>query len=298
LTALVGLEILGGEKRWDTALVTHPRLAVQLGCSAPRARAALLRAVELSVLAIVSERPGGGKRVRIPSRLTPEAELVAWAHPESVAAVASWRAGDPLPEDPTAAVICSAGHPAWAYGDWVDGRSGKRVDGWLLWAVVLATVAGADPAELTGLADRSARRIARIAGDYGLGWGGDELTRVLDQVAADSNAEARRGEAEEARRKAAKERAEAVGAHRVQRHVHALVAAVGELPDDIEGRKGWTASAIDWAADRRIRPDSDRPAVIATTGAVLVDAGVDEARARKIAGAIWAAPELGSARAA
>jgi hypothetical protein len=287
LAALVGLYILGGEKRWDTALVTHPKLAVQLGCSAPRARAALRRAIDDQMLTVVSERPGGGKRVRIPSRLTPDAELLAWSHPETVAAVASWRAGDPLPEDPTAAVICSVGHPAWAYGEWVDGRSGKPVDGWDVWGVVLATVAGADPAELTGLAERSARRIAPIAGDHGLGWGGDELTRVLDQVAATSGAEARRDEAEEARRKVAKERAEAVAAHRVRRHVDALLNAVGELPEDLDGRKAWTSAAAEFAAGRIIRPVADRPAVIAETAALLGGAGVEIVRARRIAGVVW-----------
>jgi hypothetical protein len=298
LTAIVGLEILGGEKRWDTALVTHPRLAVQLGCSTPRARSALLRAVDDSILSVVSERPGGGRRVRIPSRLTPDAELVAWAHPETVAAVASWRDGDPLPEDPTAAVICSVGHPAWAYGEWVDGGSGKPVDGWDLWSIVLATVAGGDPAELTGLAGRSARRLARIAGGYELGWGGDELTRVLDRLAADSDAEARRDEAEQARRRAAVERAEAVAAHRVGRHVDALVAAVGELPEDLEGRKAWTSAAVEWAPGRVIRPASDQPAVVAVTAARLVDAGVAQTRAERVAEAIWAERDTGSARAA
>lgn len=299
LTALVGLEILGDERRWSTALVTHPKLAVGLGCSAPRARTALRRAVDDRMLSVVSERPGGGRRVRLPGRLTPTAELVGWSHPETVAAVGSWRAGDPLPEDPAAAVICSVGgHPAWGYGDWVDPRSGKAVDGWDLWAVSLALVSGSDPAAATGMSERSAGRLARIAGDYGLGWGGDELARVLDQVAADSGAVARRGEAEEARRRAAEKRAEAVAEHRVTRHVQALVDAVGELPDDLEGRKAWTTSAVDWAASRLIRPASDRPAVIAATAAMFVAAGVEPARANRIASAISATPESASDRAA
>jgi hypothetical protein len=298
VTALVGLEILGGEKRWDTALVTYPKLAVHLGCSAPRARAALRRAVDDSMLSVVSERPGGGKRVRIPSRLTPDAELVAWAHPETVAAVASWRAGDPLPEDPTAAVISSVLHPAWGYGEWVDGRSGKPVDGWDVWVVTLAMVSGADPIELTGFAGRSARRVARIAGDFGLGFGGDELARILDQVAADSAAVARRGEAEGARRRAAKERAAAVAEHRVSRHVHALVGAIGELPGDIDSRRAWTAAAVEWAGARLIRPASDRLAVVAATGAMLVEFGVEGERARRIASAIWTRPDSASDRAA
>jgi hypothetical protein len=298
LAALVGLEILGDERRWSTALVTHPKLAVQLGCSTPRARAALRRAVDDRMLAVVSERPGGGRRVRLPGRLTPTAELVGWSHPETVAAVGSWRAGDPLPEDPAAAVICSVSHPAWSYGDWVDPRSGKSVDGWDLWAVSLAMVSGAEPAAATGLAERSAGRLARIAGDYGLGWGGDELARVLDQVAADSDAQVRRNEAEQARRRAAAERAAAVSEHRVSSHVAALVDAVGALPDDLEGRRAWTSKAVEFGGARLIRPASDRPAVIAATTGVLVDAGVEPARAGRIAEAIWVAPETASNRAA
>jgi hypothetical protein len=298
LTVLVGLEILGDEKRWSTALVTHPKLAVGLGCSTPRAREALRRAVDDRMLAVVSERPGGGRRVRLPGRLTPTAELVAWSHPETVAAVASWRAGDPLPEDPTAAVICSVRHPAWGYGDWVDSRSGEAADGWDLWAVSLAMVSGSEPAAATGMSERTTRRLARVASDYGLGWGGDELARILDQVADDSDAQGRRNEAEQARRRVAAERAAAVSEHRVSSHVAALVDAVGALPDDLEGRRAWTSKAVEFGGARLIRPASDRPAVIAATTGVLVDAGVEPARAGRIAKAIWVAPETASNRAA
>jgi len=222
-------------QQWRSIWLTGPDLGLALGLSKQTA-VSQLRAADAATISIVKVDAGVGFRVTsVPARGS--AKAAAGAHPITVAALAAWE-----PErDLLAAVIASVEHPIWGYA------LGHR-----LWASWIDVVAGT----LGTRAERNWRRKLTAAGINPDCAPGDVLA-MLDLLAAESAATARRAEAEQLREQQRTARGEEMAlAKRLGSNVSALMTGCPDPDADLADREAWLAGAIELAepAPADVRP--------------------------------------------
>lgn len=290
-----------GQAAMDSALVTLPRLAVQLGCTVASARSAVRLATRLGWLAEVKRLPGSGVRYRLGrvrgdvnrGRMHALADLVD-------ATVEHLTAGDGERPGPDVAALLSVDHPAWGYP--TPRAAGQREATELdrpSWLILLAdettneTGHVVDPVRDLGLSDRLVARHRALLMRAGLYDDATSLVDALDEYAEGTGARARYETAEAARRAATEARLDALTVARerakkaraaVRKALRAAQAEVGvTVPgpaDPAELRPAWARLVHTELAD--VGPEL-RVAVRRELARRLAKAGHPDREARAVA---------------
>ncbi|MGN6326325.1 hypothetical protein [Pseudolysinimonas sp.] len=221
--AVVGARWLQDERGFDSVLLSHELLSLELGCSARTADRTLEALLDAGILTRSRGGQGVTGRYRIVRLRDGERRSAAGAWKEDIRALVD---GD---RSAIAAVILSVTHPAWAYSSQLSHRH---------WLMLLADVAGIDP-ERFGIRARMAPRLrAELTERYALTQAivRPLLTEILDRLADDPEcgaggltARARRERAEAKYKTAiAERRAEREAARDVKRQTWSVIAQLLE----------------------------------------------------------------------
>lgn len=186
---------------FDTGIWTHGSLAQALGITRAPAAKALGIVVDLQWLTLVSKAPTGARRYRL-ARLRPHQQTGVLDHFRLVGELAA----SPRKEGQSraAAVIRSAGNPAWNYSSEAGAKTA--------FLTALADAVGAAPESL-GVPVRSLSKARKMLDRMGVAdCLGDEVAGRLDAFATADGADARAAEAARIRRAEMDQRAADVAA--------------------------------------------------------------------------------------
>ena len=144
--AVMASQALGDGKDFDSALASMAWLATELNMTEKNAKLATRRVEKLGWISRLNSTSKGAARWRL-KPLTPKEDEIAWAHSETVTAIASGHYED----DPLAAALMSVRHSAWAYSEEL---------GLSTWLAVVSGLAAVPPQDL-GLGTRTAKALRR-----------------------------------------------------------------------------------------------------------------------------------------
>ena len=144
--AVMASQTLGDGKDFDSALASMAWLATELNQTEKNAKLTTRRVEKLGWISRLNSTSKGAARLRL-KPLTPEEDEIAWAHSETITAIASGHYED----DPLAAALMSVRHSAWAYSEEL---------GLSAWLAVVSGLAAVPPQDL-GLGTRTAKALRR-----------------------------------------------------------------------------------------------------------------------------------------